>query len=270
MTTRSKYALSGVSRIKSQQDQGKVRRFQERSYRNWIKRSNLKLFRVVIQETDLQIGADTDLTQVVRESVLTHRGHLESYIQSYPGFKDALTPWPLAFPTAKVVSDMIAAGQKAKVGPMAAVAGAIAERVGRDILRHSSQVIIENGGDVYIHSNQNLTVGLYANGSPLSGRIGIRIVKDFFPAAICTSSASVGHSLSLGRADAACILSKSGALADAAATAVGNVIHTADDIPMAIDVARSITGVAGAVLIVGKKIGLWGEIELVPLGGKKG
>jgi uncharacterized protein len=247
-----------------------TRHGQKRTYRRWIEETDLIKFDVVVKETDLQILAETDLSHVARESILTHRGYLEAYILQYPAFRKTLAPWPVSAPAPATVADMIVAGQKAGVGPMAAVAGAIAESVGRDLLAYSTQVIVENGGDVFIQTDREMTVGLFAGTSPLSGRIGIKIGKDAMPIAVCTSSAIIGHSLSFGSADAACILSESGALADAVATAVGNTIKASADISTAIEFAKGIDGVLGVVIIVGQKMGAWGALELVPLKGKKG
>lgn len=262
--------MPGISSLSMEDRTDNDRQFQQRTYRRWIEASELAKFRVVVKETDLQIFAETDLTMLARESVLTHRGYLETYIRQHPEFQETLTPWMNRGPAPAIISDMIDAGQKAGVGPMAAVAGAMAESVGRDILADSAQVIVENGGDVFLQTACEVTVGLYAGASPLSGRVGIRILKDAMPMAICTSSATIGHSLSFGGADAACILSKSCALADAAATAVGNAVKAGSDIPIAIEMAQRIAGVAGVVIIVGEKIGAWGDLELVPLDGKKG
>ena len=110
---------------------------------------------------------------------------------------------------------MIFAAQAAGVGPMAAVAGALAEQVGQRLLKSTSEVIIENGGDIFIGARQILTVGVYAGGSPLSLKLGLRIDPAKGIRGICTSSGTVGHSLSFGKADAVCVLSDSCALADA-------------------------------------------------------
>jgi ApbE superfamily uncharacterized protein (UPF0280 family) len=132
-------------------------------------------------------------------------------------------------------------------------------------LVYSKNVIVENGGDIFIHMDRGMTVGLFAGASSLSGRIGIKVARGDMPLAVCTSSARVGHSLSFGRADAACVLSKSGALADAAATAVGNAVKSNSDIPIAIEFTRRIVGVLGVVVVIEQKIGAWGALELVPV-----
>jgi hypothetical protein len=153
---------------------------------------------------------------------------------------------------------------------MAAVAGAIAELVGRDLLSRSKQVIVENGGDVFVRTRQPVIMGIYAGSSPLSRHIGLRVGGGGTPVGVCTSSGTIGHSLSLGAADAVCVVSPNCALADAAATAIGNRVNSAADISEAIAFGRGIGNVEGVVIIVGGRIGCWGAVELVPLKVKKG
>ena len=117
------------------------------------------------------------------------------------------------------MKQMIEAGQKAGVGPMAAVAGAIAECVGRELLAFSPEIIIENGGDIYLKCLKKRVVGIFAGKSPLTGKIGLEIDAKDTPLGVCTSSGTVSHSLSFGKADAAVAIAPSATLADAAATA---------------------------------------------------
>ncbi len=242
----------------------------QRTYRRRVHHPQLTAFRVVVQETDLHVQAERPLVERTRDLVLQYRGHIEGYIRRFPGFAASLVPWTLPGPAPAVVRDMAAAGAAAGVGPMAAVAGAIAQRVGRGLLAHSSQVIVENGGDVFIRTAQPLTVALYAGHSPLSMRLALSVDGRGGDLCVCTSSGTVGHSLSLGRADAVCVLSPSGALADAAATAIGNRVQGAADIPEAIRQGRRIAGLTGLVIVVGDRIGMWGDLRVVPLAGKKG
>jgi hypothetical protein len=153
---------------------------------------------------------------------------------------------------------------------MAAVAGAIAETVGYALLEGSKEVVVENGGDLFMALDREAVVGIYAGESPLSMAIGIRLNGPVGPMGICTSSASVGHSVSRGRADAACILSRSAAAADALATATANRIRRREDIAAAVDWARSREGVEGIVAIKGDRMGAWGAVEVVSLKAKRG
>jgi len=165
---------------------------------------------------------------------------------------------------------MAAASEKTGVGPMAAVAGAIAEHVGKDLLSYTDEVVVENGGDLFIRTDSPVTVGIFAGRSPFSMRIGLRVDPKGKPVSICTSSGTIGHSLSLGKADAVCVVSESCSLADAAATSIGNHVVSKTDIQKAIEFGQNIHGVTGLVIIMGDKIGLYGKVEIVPLKVKKG
>ena len=243
---------------------------QNRTYRNLIHSPNLFSFNVVVKETDLQVYADNKLEHKARELVLEQRGYVEAFINTHPEFAAALTPWHLDGPAPPIIRSMIAAGNKTGVGPMAAIAGAIAEQVGFGLLELTDQVIVENGGDIFMRTLTPLTVGIFAGNSPLSLQIGIRVKGGPDPVAVCTSSATVGHSLSLGKTDAVCVLADSCSIADAAATSLGNLVRSPADIESAISRGRSIKEIKGVAIIVERKIGLWGDIEVVPLKGKKG
>jgi hypothetical protein len=181
-----------------------------------------------------------------------------------------LVPWHEQALAPEVIRTMILAGSAAGVGPMAAVAGAVAETVGRALLKHSRQVVVENGGDVFLKTDGPVVAGLFAGNSPLNMKIGISLPGTGEGIGLCTSSGTVGHSLSTGTADAVCVLSHSCALADAAATAIGNRIRSPREIKPAIAFGQRIAGVLGVVVIAGREMGAWGQIELVPLPGKKG
>ena len=241
---------------------------EQRTYRHRLDPGPLITFQVRVKETDLLIHASRPMEDLTRELVLEQRRYLEQFIASHPDFATTLVPWTRKGPAPEIVSRMMDAGRRAGVGPMAAVAGAVAESVGRALLEEVDEVVVENGGDVFIQTNGSLTVGIYAGSSPLSHNIGLRIPASPKPISICTSSGTVGHSLSMGKADAVCVVSPQCALADAAATAIGNRVRSAADIRSAIEAARHIDGVTGGVIIVGETLGVWGTVELVPLSGK--
>jgi len=237
-----------------------------RFYRHWIKDSGLISFNVVVAQTDLYIRSQRNVKDKALDSVLKHRGSLEAYIKSHPLFLTTLDTYQAESEAPAIVKEMARVSQLTGVGPMAAVAGAIAEAVGRDLLAFSSEIIVENGGDIFLKTSQKRLVGIYAGRSSLTKKIALEIVPEETPLGIGTSSGTVGHSLSLGSADAVIALSSSAALADAAATALGNMVRHADDIPRAIEKARGIEGLRGVVIIVGDKMGVWGRVRIVPLG----
>lgn len=241
---------------------------EQRTYRQLV-RTRLTAARVTVQETDLGVYTDlppeAPIDDAAKESVIAHRGYLEAYIRQHPQFASAMQPWPEDPLAPAMVQEMIWAAGQAQVGPMAAVAGAMAEHVGKDLLDQAKEVIVENGGDVFMHTGRSLILGVFAGKSPLSLKIGLRIEAGQMPLAVCTSSGTVGHSLSHGKADAACVMSRNCALADAVATAVGNQAANPRQIQTAIEWGRHIPGVEGILIIVGNKMGAWGNIEVVPV-----
>jgi hypothetical protein len=218
-----------------------------------------------VKETDLYIRARRNLRRKALKAVVKYRCLLERYIERYPAFLTALEPFPVDDDAPQLVKEMAGTAMKVGVGPMAAVAGAIAEGVGGELLNFSPEVIVENGGDIFLKSSKKRVVGIYAGGSPFTGRIALEIEPEETPLGICTSSGTLGHSLSWGRADAVIVLSPSTSLADAAATSIGNLVKEAGDIPEAIRFAESIEGLKGVVIIKEDKLGLWGEAKLYSL-----
>lgn len=239
--------------------------FQKRYYRNLLSSQDRVAFRVAVQETDLYVQALKPLEDITRELILKHRGYIEKYIKTHPEFLDALEPWRDRGPAPVIICDMVSAGQKAGVGPMAAVAGAIAEHVGADLLKYTVEVVVENGGDIFLKTDNPVTMGIFAGTSSLSMRMGLCIKSKEKPVGVCTSSGTVGHSLSLGKADAICVVSDSCSLADAAATSIGNRLKSKDHIASAIDFGKTIEGVNGIVVIIDEEVGMWGDLEVVPL-----
>jgi ApbE superfamily uncharacterized protein (UPF0280 family) len=238
---------------------------QPRTYRTRMGREGLVGFRVAVKETDLMVLAQRDLSIEVRDLIIRERQQLEAYIQQHPDFLTTLSPSPPDLYAPPLVRDMIQAATAAGVGPMAAVAGASAARVGQALLAFTDEVIVENGGDIFMHLRRPATVSLYAGRSPLSNKLGLRIPAEPQTWGVCTSSGTVGHSLSLGQADAACVVAADTALADACATALGNRVTSASDINEALDWLGGIPGLTGALVVVGEHLGAWGHIELVPL-----
>ena len=236
--------------------------YEPRTYRHWVKDRGLISFNIVIKETDLYISASTNLKSKALKLALKYRDTLERYIKRHPAFLTSLEPIPVSDDAPPIVIEMSAAADKVGVGPMASVAGAIAEFVGDELLALSPEIIIENGGDIYLKSLRKRTVGIYAGNVPLTGKIGLEIKEQETPLGICTSSGTVGHSLSYGKADAVVVLSKSATLADAAATAIGNLIVQPDDIPHGLEFANGIEGLKGVMIIKEDKIGLWGEVKI--------
>ena len=236
--------------------------YQPRTYRRWVQSQELVEFNVVHKETDLYVEASKGLNEEARSILISLRNSLDEYIENHREFITSLKPLKVSDDAPDIVKEMALAATKADVGPMAAVAGAIAEYIGKGLSAFSEEVIVENGGDIYIKSSRERKVAIYAGNSPLSGKIALAVKPEDTPLGVCTSSGTVGHSLSMGRTDAAVVVSKSVALADAVATATGNRVKKVGDIQKGLDYACGISGVLGAVIIKGDKMGLRGEIEI--------
>jgi hypothetical protein len=237
--------------------------YEKRFYRNISRVSDLLCYEVKFKETDLWCCTKTDLKKIIEERVFFYRHQLEEYIQARPIFRESLLPIeddPFAPAIAK---EMISASAEVGVGPMATVAGAIAEFVGRDILSLTDEYIIENGGDISIKTLRERMILVYARKSPFSQKIAIRLKEKDKPYGVCTSSATVGPSLSLGKADAVCVVADSALFADGLATCIGNSVKSKDDITMAIETGKAFSNIIGILIIVGDNLGIWGDLEII-------
>jgi ApbE superfamily uncharacterized protein (UPF0280 family) len=239
--------------------------YQERTYRNYVKAENLIKFEIIDKETDLLILAEKHLYDKAFAYVLKYRAEIERYIESDPNFAKTYSPHRIRHNAPQIVKEMAAAARKAKVGPMAAVAGAIAEFAGRDLLAFTNEIIVENGGDIFLKINQPRKVGVFAGSSPFSEKIAIEIEPREEPFSVCASSGTVGHSFSFGKADAVIAIAKSATLADAAATAIGNVVKEISDIDRGLKFAKKIRGLDGVLIIKDDQMGALGKVKIVPL-----
>lgn len=240
--------------------------FEARTYRNLVKTQDLTPFRVTVRETDLFLLAQRKLKSETREAIIRYRWQIEEYTRRHPEFQTSLVPTRNDPYAPKIVKEMLKASRLANVGPMASVAGAIAEFVGKDLIPLSPEIICENGGDIFIASSKERIVGIFAGNSPLSLKVGLRIKPSDTPLGICSSSGTVGHSMSFGRADAVCVLSRSAPLADAAATSIGNIVKGKGDIERGLNYASQVKHVIGVLIILGETMGSWGNLELTRTG----
>ena len=246
--------------------------FEPRWYREALHRSSLAPFAVRFRETDLWVAVPprqntAALRQYCEKTAASLWQELHAYILKDPVFLHSLLPHTPHFGAPPVALKMAAAADKAGVGPMAAVAGAFAEEVAQQVMQKFKiqDIIAENGGDIYLAATQLRRIAIWAGASPLSGKLALELEPAQSPLSLCTSSATVGPSLSLGQADAVTILAKSGAVADAYATAVGNQVRSAADIEPALAYADAQEDILGCVIVIGDRIGAIGEVRLSPL-----
>jgi ApbE superfamily uncharacterized protein (UPF0280 family) len=230
-----------------------------RFYRDWMRPAGLVTFQVTDRESDLFIAADEDLTETARKILRDVRKPLEDYVAKDGRFLTALEPYKPQREAPAIARSMAHAGEVAGVGPMAAVAGAIAEAVGRALMPRTKEVIVENGGDIFLLTRQPRLIAVYAGEKSFRNKLGIELPERKEGIGIATSSGTLSASFSMGKADAATVIAETAALADACATALGNRIAGPNDLKAAVQWCASLPGVKGALAIIGDALAVEGE-----------
>jgi uncharacterized protein len=245
--------------------------FGPRFYRNEMGNDRFNSFVITCKDSDLWIGVDKvsytpSMIQFAHGKLIELRYSLEKFICQFPRFGTSYTPVDIDVDSPEIAILMCQAAKIAGVGPMAAVAGAFSEYIGKEIQKEFSikEIVVENGGDIYMNLSNNIILSIYAGNSNLTGKIRLKIPSYLTPVGICTSAGNVGPSVSFGKADAVMITCKNTALADAYATTFGNMVTKAIDIPKAIELTRNCKEVLSAVIICENQLGISGEFELCP------
>jgi uncharacterized protein len=227
-------------------------------------------FRAAFRETDLWVAADTehfrsDIETFTLERIVHYRSILDACIDVNPEFRDSLTPVAKRPGAHPIISEMCDASSSAGTGPMSAVAGAMSEFICNDLLSGFglTEIIIENGGDIFLKLESPATISVYAGSSPLSDKIALRIKPEETPLSVCCSSGTVGHSLSFGVADACMIACRSGALADAYATAFCNEVKDRNMVHRVTEMALMKSDILSVVIIKDDIVGIGGKLEII-------
>jgi ApbE superfamily uncharacterized protein (UPF0280 family) len=219
-----------------------------------------RIYRTFVhREAALRICCDQ--FDVVAAEVVRQRQILGDYIRRQPEFQSSLVPLELLADAPPIARRMARAARLVGVGPMAAVAGAVAQFAAEAALAAgATEVIVDNGGDIYLKAVEPVVIRLATGTTGLADRLAFLLEPTDTPVAICSSSGTMGHSMSLGRCDLATIVATDGALADAVATAAANLVQTADDVDAALERIAQIPGVAGVLLVKDDRIGLAGHL----------
>lgn len=215
------------------------------------------------KETNLRVASPA--FDLVTRTVVEERRKLERYIGRHPEFLTALVPVVLLEDAPEAALRMAAAAERTGLGPMAAVAGTLAQMGAEAAMAAGCpETIVENGGDIFIHSDTEVTIGIYAGDNAIAGKLAFRLDPRDLPLALCSSSSKMGHSQSFGQCDLATVVAKDGALADAAVTLVCNRIKTEHDLTPVLNEVGAILGIDGILAVKNGKIGMWGKLpELV-------
>ena len=243
--------------------------YKERSYRSRFSNDERRWFCVKFLESDLWIGVDSGSYSASMEAdvyamLVELRRTMDAYLLMDSGYKAALTPYDAGLEAPAILKEMSRVSHKTGIGPMSAVAGAVALYVA-DFLKEKfgvEEVIVENGGDIYASVAEDMDISVFAGQSPLSEKVGLHIPAAAFPCGICTSSGTVGPSLSLGRADAMMIVCQDVLLADSYATAMANRIKTVNDLQPVIEQIQNIPEIQGALAVKDDRLAVTGLYEL--------
>ena len=221
-----------------------------RVYRDYSSKNEFK-FNVTIHESDLFVISDKDVKKHALNALIKYRKIIENHIKQFPEFLKSLKPLkPPQDIDEKILLHMYSASNRAKVGPFASVAGAIAQFIGEELLNFCNEIIIENGGDIYINTKRDRVVKIFSKNLQ---NIGIKIKKEIQPLAVCSSSSKIGHSLSFGKGDLVIVIGKNAALADAYATSICNKIKNEKDLQKIVNNVKEPL-INGVITILNDKI----------------
>lgn len=215
-----------------------------------------------LKETIVTILADEQkYIDIAKDSIVFHRNELERYISGDPFFQSTLEAYHVSHTVPEVVGRMINAGNALDIGPMSAVAGTIsALAVEAMVKAGASFAIVDNGGDIAVINDRPIVMGIYAGESPIKNMGFVMGSRDNITG-VCTSSGTVGPSISFGMADASIVFSDNVSLADSAATALGNDTGIGKDaVQESFGVIKDVPGIKGAMVVQGEYMGFWGDV----------
>lgn len=244
--------------------------YEPRLYRGNMNKERFRFFPATLHESDLWIGVphaefNKGMLSAAMNELQRLRDLLEGYIKESPAFATSLKALPVPETAARIpeeILSMLNCGKQTQTGPMSAVAGLFAEYVGNRLVNEFelTEIVVENGGDLYLKNSSKLISVIHAGKSPLSDKMAFEIPPG--TRGICTSSGTMGHSLSFGKADAVTVIAGSTPLADAWATALANQVNNQKDIEEVLDLFKEVQGIQACAIIVGEQIGIRGQFEL--------
>ena len=229
---------------------------------NITKKSNFVL-KIRYKYSDLYISSDKDISDIIRQKIVDFYDIIESEIKKNPVFEKSLMPITKSKTNNPLVEEMCRQSLIFNVGPMASIAGALCHFIGNNVSKNVKYLIIENGGDVYIRSQNDVVLSVFLKSNFFKNGFKIKIRKDLLPCGVASSSGTFGHSLSLGKSDIALVLAKNPIAADTAATLFGNLIKDKEDLKNAVNLMKDKEGILGLLATKDEKLVLFGQIELL-------
>jgi len=243
--------------------------FEARTYRNSLSRERFQSFAIQQETADLWIGVDPnsfqdDMADVAVAALRSALDELNAYGTANPLFKKSLKPCSVQDDAPAMIRHLAAAGEKAGVGPMAAVGGLLSETIGRALLENFSigELVVENGGNLFVKLQDPLVLSIFAGESPLSGMAGMEVLPEQTPLGVCTFTQADKSPMDYGKADAVMIACGDAVLADALTSGFGNRIKKPADVENVLNRTENVPEILAAVLVCDDQIGIRGEFEL--------
>lgn len=221
-------------------------------------------FDLSYRESILRVVCDDGLRDAAFDAMMEARYSVEAKISQDPFFEITYDPYPSSPGDDDIIRRMCDASAVAGVGPMAGVAGAVALHVAERLISEgSSHAIVENGGDIAFYSPEPRLVGIFAD-HPVFRDLAFSVSSDRI-VGICSSSRTVGPSVSLGSSSISTVFADDVVLADCCATALGNLVRDESHIQDAVRDIGSREGVSGCMACCGDKVAMFGSLpEIVP------
>lgn len=235
--------------------------YEERLYRNKV----LSKFKIEVsfKESDLLICSDNEIAKEKAQGVLVkYYEQVEKYIMENPLFLTSLSPLEIDQAAPAIIKEMLEASQVTGIGPFSSVAGAVAQYVGEELLGYCQEIIVENGGDIFLKINQDKIIGVYLGQELKVNNINLKIKKRGQAFGVASSSSSLGHSLNFGKADLVSVVAKNIIIADGFATAISNRIKKIEDVNKILAEVKDKFPIEGLLVAFEGKIFLWGDLEI--------
>jgi len=234
---------------------------------NSLQNSNISQEHFEYKETIITIFAEKEyLIEIAKNKIIECRREIEDFIIKNPDFKEILIPFNYKKTSPEIIKKMCRASKVFNIGPMSTVAAVIAEYALDEMISNGAKhAIIDNGGDLALFTNNPVTIGIYT-GNKNTNHYGLIIPPTKNKLGICTSSGKIGPSLSFGNTDTTTILSHNICLADAAATAIGNIVIDKNDIKKVIEILSKTSDINGSIITIKDNICFWGDVpRIVPV-----
>lgn len=235
--------------------------YEERFYREQI----ISKFKIEVsyKESDLLICSDQEIVKEKAQSILVkYYNQIEEYIKKNPLFLTSLSPLESDRSALPIIGEMLESSKITGIGPFSAVAGAIAKYVGGDLLSCCQELVIENGGDIFLKINQDKIIGVYLGQEFKMNNLNLKIKKRKHPFGVASSSSIIGHSLNFGKADLVSVVADNIIIADGFATAISNRIKSIEDIEKILAEAKDNLPIQGLLVAFEEKMFLWGDLEV--------